>query len=281
MRKFFLLSIILAATISSAQAQQQDPCTQNTKLTDPVRLQKRGNAGMGTLTGTPYHYEIWCDRRGAEGVDMYWYGANQGGGAAFRAEWIKPDCFLGRIGYFWGKRDGLPYTAYKSIYCDFNYTRSENGTAGGHSYIGIYGWSINPGAEDPARRYVEFYIVDDWYNDRQLGPRTLCPSGGCEPLGTFVVDGGTYHVYTNIRVEKPSIEGDRTFIQYFSVRQGMEQGRRQCGTISVTEHFKKWEELDLHLGNLYDLKYLVEAGAGTGWIDLSYLSFSQEDKPRK
>jgi hypothetical protein len=100
-------------------------------------------------------------------------------------------------------------------------------------------------------------------------------------VGTFTVDGGTYNVYTNLRVNQPSIEGDKTFIQYFSIRQDMTTERRQCGTISVTEHFKKWEELGLALGNnIYECKFLVEAGSGAGWIDLSYLSFSQEDKPR-
>ena len=280
MKKLFLINMMLVAMIGFVRAQQQDPCTQSTKLTDGVRLQKRGNAGTGPLAETPYHYEMWCDRRGAEGVDMYWYGANQGGGAAFRAEWTRPDVFLGRVGYFWGKEDARPYTAYKNIYCDYNYTRSENGTAGGHSYIGIYGWGMNPDAEDPDWRLVEYYIVDDWYSARQLGAGTIC-GGRCEPVGSLTVDGATYLVYTNLRVEKPSIEGDKTFIQYFSVRQGMEEGRRQCGTISVTEHFKAWEKMGLPLGNLYEAKFLVEAGAGTGWIDLSYLSFSQEDEPRK
>ena len=29
-----------------------------------------------------------------------------------------------------------------------------------------------------------------------------------------------------------------------------------------------------------ECKFLIEAGSCTGWIDLSYLSFSQEDCPR-
>jgi len=271
--------IMLAATICFACAQQnQEPCSKNDKLSGAMRLPMQGNQGMGVLDGSPYHYEIWVDRGGAEGAELYWYGANRGGGAAFRAEWKNPDCYLGRIGYFWG--DGQPYTAYKNIYCDFNYTRSANGTAGGWSYIGIYGWARNPDAVDPDKRLIEYYIVDDWFGDSQLGVKTICPEG-CEPVGSITVDGGNYLIYTNIRVEKPSIDGTQTFIQYFSIRQDMEQERRQCGTISVTEHFKKWEELGLELGNMYEAKFLVEAGGGTGWIDLSYLSFSMEDKPRR
>jgi len=31
---------------------------------------------------------------------------------------------------------------------------------------------------------------------------------------------------------------------------------------------------------MYEAKFLVEAGGGTGWLDFSYLKFSQEDEPR-
>ena len=55
---------------------------------------------------------------------------------------------------------------------------------------------------------------------------------------------------------------------------------RQCGTYSVTEHFKKWQGLNLILGNMYECKFLVEAGGGTGSVDLTYLKFSQENEPR-
>ncbi|MDR0294837.1 MAG: glycoside hydrolase family 11 protein [Prevotellaceae bacterium] len=94
--------------------------------------------------------------------------------------------------------------------------------------------------------------------------------------------GGTYNVYTSSRINEPSIDGYTTFVQYFSIRQDMVENRRRCGTISVTEHFKKWEELGLKLGNnMYECKFLIEAGSGTGWIDLSYLSFSQEEQTRE
>jgi hypothetical protein len=34
------------------------------------------------------------------------------------------------------------------------------------------------------------------------------------------------------------------------------------------------------MGNMYEAKFLVEAGGGTGWLEFSYLKFSQEDTPR-
>jgi hypothetical protein len=30
-------------------------------------------------------------------------------------------------------------------------------------------------------------------------------------------------------------------------------------------------------GNMYEAKFLVEAGGGTGWFDASYLKFYQKD----
>ncbi len=265
---FFIVVIVIPV-----HAQTIDPCMQNDKLTGNVNLSMRGSQGKGNLEGTPYHYEVWVDRGGAQGATLSWYGANQGGGAAYKASWTNPDCYLGRIGYFWG--NGQEYTTYKNIYVDFNYTRSGRGTAGGHSYIGIYGWSRNPDASDPNEQLIEYYIVDDWFGNQWQSDTVPLGVGTTRGtiIGTITVDGAIYDIHKSLRVQKPSIDGTKTFTQIFSVRRYL----RQCGTISVTEHFKKWEELGLKLGNLYEAKFLVEAGAGTGWIDLSYLSLSQEE----
>ena len=269
---FVYILAIGCSSQNKATSPKVDPCTQNVKLTDGKSVSQR----LGALEGTPYHYETWVDEGGAHGVTFKWYGANQGGGAAYRASWTNPDCFLARTGYFWG--DGQEYTAYKNIYADFNYTRSGRGTAGGWSYIGIYGWSRNPDASDPNERLIEYYIVDDWFGNESY-PDTI-PPGIKITVGTIIdtitVDGAMYDIHKSLRVQKPSIDDTQTFTQIFSIRRTL----RKCGTISVTEHFKKWEELGLKLGNLYEAKFLVEAGSGTGWIDFSYLSFSQEDKPR-
>jgi endo-1,4-beta-xylanase len=275
MKKKLTILCLLAVTSLTLSAQDIDPCSQTTKLSSPVRTITSN--GMGNLSGsgvTQIHYEMWTDAGGSASNKLEWYGANVGGGAAFRAEWDRPDDFLGRVGFYWG--NGQQYTAYKNIYCDFNYTRSANGTGGGYSYIGIYGWGRNPSAPQDNRKLVEYYIIDDWYSAGQLGTAT---TGGTK-VGEYTLDGGTYHVITSIRTQKPSIDGTKTFTQYFSIRQGMTSSRRQCGTISVTEHFKEWEKLGLHLGNLYECKFLAEAGGGTGWFDASYLKFSQEDQLR-
>ena len=230
--------------------------------------------GRGSLSGSPYHYEMWT--AGGSGNKILWYGPNQGGGAAFRAEWNNPNDFLGRIGYYWGS--GGPYTNYKNMYADFTYTRSGKSTAGNYSYIGIYGWGRNPSASTDSEKLIEYYIVEDWFGNQWQGdtsPVGTNTTGGTQ-VGSYSLDGATYNVIKNVRNNADSIDGKKTFTQFFSIRQTL----RKSGTISITEHFKKWEALNMILGNMYEAKFLVEAGGGTGWLDLSYLKFSQEDSPR-
>ena len=47
------------------------------------------------------------------------------------------------------------YSQLGTISADFAFTKT--GSAGGYSYIGIYGWSENP--------LHEYYIVEDWFGN--------------------------------------------------------------------------------------------------------------------
>jgi len=222
----------------------------------------KNSGGNKDLPGSPYGYEMWTN--GGNNNKLIWYGPDQKGGAAFRAEWNNPNDFLGRVGLFWG--NGGKYASYGNLFCDYEYTRSGRSTAGGYSFIGIYGWSRNP--------LIEYYIVEDWFGNQMqsdTGPMGAGTTQGTVQ-GNFTVDGSNYIIYKSTRNNAPSIDGNKTFTQYFSVR----QSPRKSGTISITEHFKKWEELGLNLGNMYECKFLVEAGGGTGWFDASYLTFRKE-----
>jgi len=264
MKKFAITLCLAAIFAVPVWSQSVDPCSQNTKLSGGTTFTSNTN-GNASLSGSSYGYEMWTE--GGNNNKLIWFGTNQGGGAAFRAEWNNPNDFLGRIGYYWG--DGGKYTTYKNIYVDFNYTRSGRSTAGDYSYIGIYGWTKNP--------LVEYYVVEDWFGNQwqaDTSPITTNTTSGTVQ-GTFTVDGSTYQVVKNTRTG-PSINGNTTFSQYFSIR----QTQRKCGTISVTEHFKKWESMGMSMGNMYEAKFLVEAGGGTGWFDASYIKLSQEDQPR-
>ncbi len=77
------------------------------------------------------------------------------------------------------------------------------------------------------------------------------------------------NIYTHTQVNQPSVTGmNATFPQYFSIR----QTARQCGHISITEHYKKWASLGMTLGKMVEAKMLVEVGGGTGTIDFTNLT---------
>jgi endo-1,4-beta-xylanase len=249
------------------------PLDPNAPGTKTYTSNSPGNVNFGG--SSPYGYEMWTE--GGNNNKLIWYGPNQGGGAAFRAEWNEPNDFLGRVGYFWD--NGGPYTQYKNMYADFNYTRSGRSTAGDYSYIGIYGWARNPSASTN-EKLIEYYIVEDWFGNQwqnDTSPMGTATTGG-SIKGSYTLDGAAYNVIKSLRTNAPSIDGNTTtFTQYFSIRQTL----RKNGTISITEHFKKWEEMGMILGNMYEAKFLVEAGGGTGWLELTWLKLSQEDNPRQ
>jgi len=217
-----------------------DACTQTTPLSGGTVYT---TDGIGSESGDGNH-ELWHDGGGT--MKMTVYGKN----SAFKAEWDNAGDFLARVGLRWNETQ--PYSFYGNVVSDFAFTKS--GTGGGYSFIGIYGWSNNP--------LVEYYIVENGF---WTTPPSAKSSGGTTK-GTLEIDGGTYDIFTYQRVQKPSIHGTATFMQFWSVR----RTPRTCGHISISEHWKKWAELGMTLGKMYEAKLLVEAGGGKGTFDLSY-----------
>jgi endo-1,4-beta-xylanase len=186
-----------------------------------------------------YSWTIWSSGSGGC-ITPY------GVGAAFKATWNNSGDFLARMGL--GLGSNKTYDKFGTFSADFAETKT--GSAGGYSYIGIYGWSVSP--------LIEYYIVDDWFSGR--------PNPGGSKVGTVTVDGGTYDIYKHQQVNQPAITGgNQTFDQFFSVR----QTARSCGHISISEHFKQWASLGLQLGNMEEARILVEAGGGNGSIDFT------------
>jgi len=279
--KTFAKILSLVAAGSLPLFAQINPCEQNTTLTGGTTVSVTGSSTpqiIGTISGTNYSYEVWHAKDECTGTNnMTYYGASQGGGAAFKANWTQGGrCdFLARVGYKWDV-SGKSYKDYEDIFADYNYARTahaqgSSSVAGDYSYIGIYGWVRKTSTTST----VEYYIVDDWFgNQWQLDTKPV----GADQIGAgsylsgkdYTMDGGTYKIYKHTRTNAYSIDSDNdTFDQYFSVRQTI----RQCGTISVTEHFKKWEEAGLPMaGTLYEAKLLAEAGGGAGSIDYRYAS---------
>jgi endo-1,4-beta-xylanase len=222
-----------------------DSCAATTPLTGGTQHCGNGGGVVGSFSWSLYE-------SGAGGcITPY------GVGAAFNATWNNSGDFLARVGFQWDKTK--TYDQLGTLTADYAYTKT--GTGIGWSYIGIYGWSVNP--------LVEFYIVDDWFGSSSPPSPTY---GGGAQTGSFDVDGATYKIFTHTQVNQPSIQGPATFQQFFSVR----QTPRQCGHISITEHFKEWANLGMTLGMMYEAKILVEAGSGSGSIDYTSASMTAQ-----
>jgi endo-1,4-beta-xylanase len=197
----------------------------------------KGSAGNG------YSYERWAEGPGTSCMTVH------GVAATFSAEWNGVEDFLARAGLDFNQTQ--THQQIGTVSAEFAETKTEKD--GGLTYIGIYGWTVSP--------LREFYILDDWGSEKPAGiasdgtPRDF--------VGTLTADGETYDVWKRTRVDKPAITGpSETFDQYFSIR----RTARQCGTISVSEHFLAWEELGLPLGKFHEIKLLLEAQNNSGTV---------------
>jgi hypothetical protein len=206
----------------------------------------KGSAGSGL------GYELWFEGPGSGCMTVH------GVDGAFSSEWSGGDDFdfLARVGLDYGQNQ--THQEIGTVSVEFAETKTEEG--GGLTYIGIYGWTVNP--------LREFYILDDWGSVKPAG----VASDGTprDEVGTLEADGETYDVWKKTRTNKPAITGpSETFDQYFSIR----RTARQCGTISVSEHFHAWEELGLPLGNFHEIKLLAEAQFNSGTINFTTAKF--------
>ncbi|HEY4394388.1 MAG TPA: glycoside hydrolase family 11 protein [Polyangia bacterium] len=209
--------------------------------TPPTGGKQYCTSSKGTADGS-YAYELWSNGTGSGCMTVY------GVDATFSATWTGVGDLLARNGLQFDETK-TP-TQLGTISSDFAETKTGNS---GLVYVGIYGWTVNP--------LREYYILDDWGDTMPGG--TASDGTARTHVGTITVDGGTYDVWKHTQLNKPNITGtDQNFDQYFSVR----QTARQCGHISISQHFSQWTTLGLQLGNLEEAKVLVEAQSSTGTI---------------
>jgi len=261
-----------------------DACSQDTPLSATATgvqtwTGKKGATTLGGSGDDAYGVETWTEA-GGDATKFTWFGPNQGGGFAYKAEWTNSTDYLGRFGYFWGI-DGKKWDRLGDLCVDYNYRRSANGTGGSYSYIGVYGWTINGNNTE-----AEYYIVEDWFGENQQVANNL--GNGCQTHGNITVDDKEYQVVTCIR---PAGSGCVTcngqqFGQVFSIRQGMRNPQpATCGTISISKHFEEWVKMTTEksgqspakyiYNKTYESKFLAEAQGGTGWLETSFLKFSR------
>lgn len=223
-----ILSVLcsLAVACGDKGAKKQDNRDTPLKPGDVITKSEHGEYGA-------FDYELWYDKGD---VSMIF-----GEGGAFECNWNNINNVLFRTGKKFDSTQTHDEIGVISLEygCDYQPV--------GNSYLCVYGWSVEP--------LVEFYVVEAW--------GTWRPPGS-EPKGTIEMDGGTYEIYETIRVEQPSIVGNTTFPQYWSVR----VDKKTSGTISVSEHFRLWEEAGLKLGKLYEVALCVEGYQSSGTANM-------------
>lgn len=196
----------------------------------------------GTESG--YYWELWNqDSKGTACMTL-------GSGGSFSGRWSGIENYLARRGRKYNETQTHQQIGTFNVKFNCDYKPS---TAAGNSYLSIYGWTVDP--------LVEYYIIEDWRNWNPSKDATR------QPKGTFTIDGSTYDIVQTTRTQKPSIKGTATFPQYFSIR----QNTRNSGTMQVSEHFKKWESLNMKMGKMYEVSFVVEGYQSNGSFDFKEL----------
>ncbi|KAL8377256.1 hypothetical protein RB595_008100 [Gaeumannomyces hyphopodioides] len=211
---------LLAACTALASSALAFPLDANMTGFPLEELMRRQSTPSGTGRHNGYYYSWWTD--GASPVTY----TNEGGGA-YSVNWRSGGNFVGGKGWNPG---GARSVSYSGTFSPVN---------NGNSYLCVYGWMQNP--------LVEYYVLDNYgeYN----------PGSQATRKGQVQSDGGTYDLYQSTRYNAPSIEGTKTFNQYWAIR----TQKRTGGTITMGNFLNAWRNAGMPLGNH---NYMIVATEG-------------------
>lgn len=210
--------------------------------------------------GNGYAYDFYHDYdNNQEGMIIY--GGDDD--CAFRAEWHKNNEFLAGTGYL-DSSAAKPYGELGEITADYSYTKTGNGML--YSLIGVHGFMMYP--------YVEYYIVDDIFQPFNFD---IMQKTHLEEIGSYEMDGEVYTLYKDHYTM-----GDLGWGSEIDLLYAIRSSFRTSGHISVSEHFKKWEEMGQELSGIYNCMISCDIYGGTGSIDYSMATMSWDglEKPK-
>lgn len=226
-----------------------------------------GDENIAGVDSNGYRYELYNN----VGTDQACMSLNHKGDLSFSGNWSDAENMLARRGIPFNRTQTYAELGtIEAIYdvelfasCDpiwsisslwrvlMNLDLSE---AYQNSFISVYGWTVDP--------LIEFYVVES--------SCTGVSSSNKESLGVHTIDGVEYEVMKGLRVEKPSILGDTTFQQIFSIR----RSNSNAGRVAITKHFELWDSLGVTLSKFYEVSFVIEGINNSGTYNFSKLELN-------
>ncbi len=179
-----------------------------------------------TGTHNGWYWSFWTEGGGTASMTL-------GAGGNYSTTWSNIQNFTAGKGWRTGTRDRV--VCFEGTY---------NG--GSNGFLAVYGWTKDP--------LIEYYVVE---SHGQWDPPGN--TSDIKNVGSFFSDGDTYDVYQSQRVNKPSIIGNATFYQFWSVR----RTKRSSGTVTFKNHVDQWEKSGLKLGTTWDYQIMESEGYGS------------------